>query len=159
MKYTNQILNNVGVSDVLSSKEENIHKELFNNALSKFKLEHNYSDKEYSFVEYRESNDYLKPSTVIVIAKMFPYKRTSFDLSKYWDNYKFNKKYEEINNEDKSLEIIEMLYTSGKALVRNKYTGEEFTIDFKQCDNIPYSEDWFKFRGDLNSKSSVMEKI
>ena len=159
MKYTNQILNNVGVSDVLSSKEENIHKELFNNALSKFKLEHNYSDKEYSFVEYRESNDYLKPSTVIVIAKMFPYKRTSFDLSKYWDNYKFNKKYEEIDNEDKSLEIIEMLYTYGKALVRNKYTGEEFTIDFKQCDNIPYSEDWFKFRGDLNSKSSVMEKM
>ena len=159
MKYTNQILNNNGVSDVLSSKEENIHKELFNNALSKFKLEHNYSDKEYSFVEYRESNEYLKRKTRIVIAKMFPYKRTSFDLSKYWDNYKFNKKYEEIDNEDKSLEIIEMIYTSGKALVRNKYTGEEFTIDFKQCDNIPYSEDWFKFRGDLNSKSSVMEKM
>ena len=159
MNYTNQILNNVGVYDVLSSKEENIHKELFNNALSKFKLENNYSDKEYSFVEHRVSNDYLQPSKVVVIGKMFPYKRTSFDLSKYWDNYKFNKKYERIDNEDESLEIIEMLYASGKALIRNKYTGEEFKIDFKECDNIPYSEDWFKFRGDLNSKSSVMEKM
>ena len=52
-----------------------------------------------------------------------------------------------------------MLYTSGKALIRNKYTGEEFKIDLKECDNIPYSEDWFKFRGDLDSKSSVVEKM
>ena len=159
MNYTNQILNNVGVYDVLSSKEENIHKELFNNALSKFKLKHNYSDTEYSFVEHRVSNDYLQPSKVVVIGKMFPYKRTSFDLSEYWDNYKFNKKYERIDNEDESLEIIEMLYTSGKALIRNKYTGEEFKIDFKECNNVPYSEDWFRFRGDLNSKSSVVEKM
>lgn len=158
MNYTNQILNNVGVYDVLSSKEENIHKELFNNALSKFKLEHNYSDKEYSFVEYRVSKNYLDHSKVVVIGKTYPFKRKCFDLKEYWDKYEFNKKYERIDNEDESLEIIEMLYTSGEALVRNKYTGEEFKIDFKQCENIPYSEDWFRFKGDLNSKSSVMEK-
>ena len=52
-----------------------------------------------------------------------------------------------------------MLYTSSKALIRNKYTGEEFKIDFKECDNVPYSEDWFRFRGDLDSKSSVVEKM
>lgn len=158
MNYTNQILNNVGVYDVLSSKEENIHKELFNNALSKFKLEHNYSDKEYSFVEYRVSKNYLDPSKVVVIGKIYPFERKCFDLVEYWDKYEFNKKYERIDNEDESLEIIEMLYTSGEALVRNKYTGEEFKIDFKRCENIPYSEDWFRFKGDLNSKSSVMEK-
>ena len=39
MDYTNQILNNVSVSNVLNSKEEKIHKELFNNALSRFKTE------------------------------------------------------------------------------------------------------------------------
>lgn len=157
MNYTNQILNNVKVSNVLNSQEEKIHKELFNSALSKFKLENNYSDKEYSFVEYRVSTNYLEPSKVIVVSKVLPYKRTSFDLTKYWSDYKFNRKYDRIDNEDESLEIIEMFYTSGKALIRNKYTGEEFTIDFKQCDNIPYSEDWFKFRGELNSKSSVIE--
>lgn len=157
MNYTNQILNNVKVSNVLNSQEEKIHKELFNSALSKFKLENNYSDKEYSFVEYRVSTNYLEPSKVIVVSKVLPYKRTSFDLTKYWDDYKFNRKYDRIDNEDESLEIIEMFYTSGKALIRNKYTGEEFTIDFKQCDNIPYSEDWFRFRGELNSKSSVVE--
>ena len=157
MNYTNQILNNVKVSNVLNSQEEKIHKELFNSALSKFKLENNYSDKEYSFIEYRVSTNYLEPSKVIVVSKVLPYKRTSFDLTKYWDDYKFNRKYDRIDNEDESLEIIEMFYTSGKALIRNKYTGEEFTIDFKQCDNIPYSEDWFRFRGELNSKSSVVE--
>ena len=161
MNYTNQISNNVGVYDVLNSKEEKIHKELFNNALSKFKLSHNYSDKEYSysFTEYRVSKNYLDPSKVVVISKIYPFKRKCFDLSEYWDTYKFNKKYERIDNEDESLEIIEMLYTSGEALVRNKYTGEEFKIDFKKCENIPYSEDWFRFKGDLNSKSSVMEKM
>ena len=158
MNYTNQILNDVGVYDVLISKEENIHKELFNNALSKFKEEHKeYSDEKYFFIEYRTSNDYLEPSKIVVIEKIFPYKRQTFDLKEYWDDYKFNKKYERIDNEDESLEKIEMLYTSGKALVRNKYTGEEFKIDFKQCGNIPYSEDWFRFRGDLNPKSSVVE--
>ena len=49
--------------------------------------------------------------------------------------------------------------TVREALVRNKYTGEEFKIDFNKCENIPYSEDWFRFKGDLNSKSSVMEKM
>ena len=166
MNYNNQILNDVGVYDVLISKEENIHKELFNNALSKFKEEHKeYSDEKYLFIEYRTSNDYFEQSKIVVIEKIFPYKRQTFDLGesddlgklKYWDDYKFNKKYEKIDNEDESLEKIEMLYTSGKALVRNKYTGEEFKIDFKQCGNIPYSEDWFRFRGDLNPKSSVVE--
>ena len=158
MNYTNQILNDVGVYDVLISKEEKINKEIFNKALSKFKEEHKeYSDEKYLFIEYRTSNDYLEPSKIVVIKKIFPYKRQTFDLKEYWDDYKFNKKYERIDNEDESLEKIEMLYTSGKALVRNKYTGEEFKIDFKQCGNIPYSEDWFRFRGDLNPKSSVVE--
>ena len=80
MNYTNQILNDVGVYDVLISKEENIHKELFNNALSKFKEEHKeYSDEKYLFIEYRTSNDYLEPSKLVVIDKMFPYKRQTFD--------------------------------------------------------------------------------
>lgn len=157
MDYTNQILNNVGVYDVLNSKEEKIHKELFNNALSKFKTANNYSDEEYSFVEYRTSKNYLDASKVVVIGKMHPFKRKCYDLDEYWDKYRFSKKYERIDNEDESLEIIEMLYTSGKALVRNKYTGEEFKIDFKRCENIPYSEDWYRFKGDLDSKSSVME--
>lgn len=158
MNYTNQILNNIGVDDVLNSKEENIHRELFNNALSKFKLENKYSDKEYIFTEYRTSKDYLQPSKVIVISKIFPYTKRSFDLTKYWDNYKFNKNYERIDNEEENLEIVDMFYSSAKALIRNKYTGEEFKVDFKQCKNIPYSEDWFKFIGDLNYKSSVLKK-
>lgn len=158
MNYTNQILNNIGVDDVLNSKEENIHRELFNNALSKFKLENKYSDKEYIFTEYRTSKDYLQPSKVVVISKKSPYTKRSFDLTKYWDNYKFNKNYERIDNEEENLEIVDMFYSSAKALIRNKYTGEEFKVDFKQCNNIPYSEDWYKFIGDLNSKSSVLEK-
>lgn len=157
MNYTNQILNNVGVHDVLSSKEEKIHNELFNNALSKFKLANNYSDDEYSFIEYRVSNDYLQPSNIVVVSKIFPYTRTSYNLSKYWDNYEFTKKYDRIDNEDESLEIIEMFYTSGKALIKNKYTGEEFTLDFNKCTNIPFSEDWFRFRGELDSKSTVVK--
>ena len=158
MNYTNQILNNIGVDDVLNSKEENIHRELFNNALSKFKLENKYSDEDYIFTEYRTSKDYLQPSKVIVISKISPYTKHSFDLTKYWDNYKFNKNYERIDNEEENLEIVDLFYSSAKALIRNKYTGEEFKVDFKQCKNIPYSEDWYKFIGDLNSKSSVLEK-
>lgn len=159
MNYTNQILNNnVSVSNVLNSKEEKIHNELFNNALYKFKSENNYSDNSYSFIEHRISTDYLQPSEVVVVSKIFPYKRISKNLAKYWDNYKFTKKYDRIDNEDESLEIIEMFYTSGEALIKNKYTGEEFKIDFNKCTNIPFSEDWFRFRGDLNSKSSIVNE-
>lgn len=158
MDYTNQILNNVSISNVLNSKEEKIHKELFNNALSRFKLAKGYSDDSYSFMEHRISKNYLQPSKVIVVSKLFPYTRTSEDLKDYWDNYKFTNKYDRIDNEDESLEIIEMFYTSGKALIKNKYTGEEFKLDFNKCTNIPFSEDWFKFRGELNSKSTVVQE-
>ena len=160
MNYTNQILNNVGVYDVVSSKEEKIHEELFNKALSEFKEQNKeYSDSEYLFIEHRTSLDYLQPSEVVIIQKKFPYAKTTEPLNEYWDDYVFNKKYDRIDNEDESLEIIEMIYTSNEALVRNKYTGEEFKIDFKECDNVSYSEDWFRFRGDLNSKSSVVEEM
>lgn len=157
MNYTNQILNNVGVYDVVSSKEEKIHEKLFNKALSEFKEQNKeYSDSEYLFIEHRTSLDYLQPSEVVIIQKKFPYTKTTKPLNKYWGNYVFNKKYDRIDNEDESLEIIEMIYTSNEALVRNKYTGEEFKLDFKQCNDIPYSEDWYRFKGDINSKSSVI---
>ena len=52
MNYTNQILNNVGVYDVVSSKEEKIHEELFNKALSEFKEQ----NKEY----YEQNRDKIK---------------------------------------------------------------------------------------------------
>lgn len=158
MKYTNQILNNVAVPDVLSSKEEKIHAKLFNDALSRFKSENNYSDEKYSFIEHRVSKDYLQPSKVVVISKSPPYISKTFELRKYWEDYKFKNKYDRIDNEDESLEIIEMFYTSGQALIRNRYTGEEFKIDFNQCNDIPYSEDWFRFKADLDSKSSVVEE-
>ena len=44
-----------------------------------------------------------------------------------------------------------MIYTSGKAIVVNKYTGEKFKLDFDKCKNIPYSEDWYRYRGEINS--------
>ena len=158
MNYTNQILNNVGVYDVVSSKEEKIHEELFNKALSEFKEQNKeYSDSEYLFIEHRTSLDYLQPSEVVIIQKKFPYAKTTEPLNEYWDDYVFNKKYDRIDNEDESLEIIEMIYTSNEALVRNKYTGEEFKLDFNKCTNIPFSEDWFRFRGELDSKSTVVE--
>lgn len=156
MNYDNQIINNVCVSDVLNSKEEKIHKILFENALNKLKANYSYyTDENYSFIEYRVSTDYLQPSKVLIISKRYPYTKKTIDLSDYWDTYKFNKEYDKIDNTDESLEIIELLYTSGKALIKNKYTGEEFTLDFKQCKNIPYSEDWYRFSGEINSKSSV----
>ena len=40
INYDNQIINNVCVSDVLNSKEEKIHKILFEDALNKLKTKY-----------------------------------------------------------------------------------------------------------------------
>lgn len=151
MKYSNQLINEISVDNILSSKEEKIHLELFNNALAKLKQEKSYNDEEYLFIEVRNSTDYLEPSKVLVIHKIYPYKKTTEDLKDYWGKYNFVKQYERIDTEDESLEIIDMIYTSGKAIVVNKYTGEKFKLDFDKCKNIPYSEDWYRYKGEINS--------
>ena len=82
INYDNQIINNVCVSDVLNSKEEKIHKILFEDALNKLKTKYpSYTDGNYSFIEYRVSNDYLQPSKVLIISKRYPYTKETIDLS------------------------------------------------------------------------------
>lgn len=135
----------VKYSEYVSNKYNDIHLQLYNDALYKFlknlqyeKDFYNWNDEEIKnnikIIEIK-NKEYWKPSSIIIIKKVYPYTKHKYDLSKYWNNYqkKDEKNIDDLKILDEKLlapEILNLDYIRGKAKMECRQQGVEFEVDF-----------------------------
>lgn len=137
--------NDVTVSDIISSKQDHIHNEMYVLALEKYVSYAGIDPEAYSFIEL-PSSYYDSPSRVKIISQDYPYRRKIVDLAPYWDTYKFKDKisYLQIDKENSiaTSEVIYRDYVHGYAEIRSKMTGRIVKVNLKDLDgSIPDVED------------------
>lgn len=130
----------VRVSDYISDKYDNIHKQLYNHAIKKLIKKLNISEEElkinYRLIEIKNI-EYYKPSKVIIKKLSYPFEIKKYSLDEYWDNYEFIEENKDLEqywfDEDsiKDAELIYIDYIKGKGKFRSKFTQKEFWVDFK----------------------------
>ena len=134
---------------VASSKLDNVHKMLYNDALKKYfdeeKAKEHYADCNsfndflirYKFVEIKRDS-FSYPSEVIISSKTFPYKQYKVDLADYWNNYQYTEDNKDITDLIKDEEVLKdaklvyIDYVRNRCKFRSKITGKEFwtTLDY-----------------------------
>ena len=142
----------IPVKDIVSNKYSNVHKELFNIALSKY-INITYPginiDDFLSRHIITESNftKYCYPSSAIIKNMDFPFESIEVDLSDYWDTYVFSKKEDvSINiDPDNNFAISEINYIDymrNKITKINRYAGIKFRTSLNnELGNTPLSDD------------------
>ena len=144
----------VAFTDYVNDKLNIVHSKLYNNALVKFlKEKWTEQESEEPFITWKKNfmnthkiaeikgNEYFVPSSIIVYELFYPYNKTKYDLTKYWDN-----KYTTINKGDvsdimidedtlKYAEIIYVDYVNGRCKMKSKLTQNEFWAPFKYINN------------------------
>ena len=145
--YSNQLYNKqtlMSVSDVLSSKQDNVHLELYSSALHKFKTDMKLTDSMFSFTEQQNISSYFWIPTYVLVTQLdYPYKKCSYSLEKYWDYYDYNTSYNSIAI-DPDYEIEDYDFIKGKAKLRSKHTNETMMVDFNSVDNLQKNEDFYR---------------
>lgn len=125
----------VSFSDIVNDKQNQLHTEMFNDALLSFVELNNIDKNAYTFIEVPGST-YIEPSDVILVSKEFPFTRETVSLLKYWNSEYLQSLKKDINNfflaEDAqtNAEIIYINYVDGKCKMRSKENGKEFYIPF-----------------------------
>lgn len=94
-----------------------------------------------------KNDEYWQPSSIIVVAKNRPYKKTIIDLSKYWN---MSQSYSNVSPTDIKMsedvlndsELIELNYIRGKARMRSRMTDIEYEVPFNYLnDDVTVSKD------------------
>lgn len=149
LENKNKIFNNnlpISFFDIVNDTIIKIHKELYSNALEKFKEENKDIDfNEYKIIELKNENNYLKPSNILLMHKTL-FTRKNIDLTPYWNNNYINDEYLNIFNEllisdenKKNIEVEDIDYINGKIKFRNKFNNKTFFINTDKIDfNITY---------------------
>lgn len=155
-KYDDMLYDNrpVKFTEFITNKYNDIHKELYEDALDKL-IEHLISTKAEHYENYESIDDvkdnckiieckateYWMPSEVTITHKTWPYKRDKHSLEEYWNYYQ--------KKEDKSIETIKLTekenienseimfidYVKGIARMRTKLTNIEFDVPFEYLDS------------------------
>jgi hypothetical protein len=140
-------------SELTSNKYNNVHKQLYNDALCKYLSENNI-DKSKFFLENKvieqKGDEYWMPSKIIVISKTYDngYSKQVIDLAPYWNHTQDNAEYDyndiKIHKSDyNDSEIIYIDYVAGTVAMRSKTTGDIQHVDFKYIDgNTPVSDEY-----------------
>lgn len=103
--------------------------------------------KKYHKIIEIKNSEYWMPSNIRIIDKLPPYKRTTIDLTKYWNNIQSNEEYnisniKIINNDINDSEITDIDYINGKAKMRSRNNDIDFEVPFKYLDeNTNISEE------------------
>lgn len=140
----------VSLSDFSSNRYNNVHNALYKNALNKYLETHtdirDHIEK-YKFIE-RKAPEYWQPSSVIITECEYPYSRITVDLSPYWNSYNDPKKDDYTKlfiDEDtiKDAAIVSINYMTGEVLMRSKFTGKSFYVDFNRINkDTPISDEF-----------------
>lgn len=148
----------VKYSEYVSNKYNDIHAQLYNDALNKFLKELKNKEEFLGWTDDQIENDikiieiknteYWKPSSVIIMKKVYPFSKHKYSLSDYWNNYQ-QKEYKNIDDlkilNEKLLapEILSLDYIRGKAKIECRQQGVEFEVDFDYInDNTLVSEEY-----------------
>lgn len=139
----------VKYSEFVSNKYNDIHAQLYNDALSNFLKDLNKKDEFLDWTEEQietdtkiieiKNTEYWKPSSVMIIKKIYPFTKYKYDLSEYWNNYqhKEDKKIDDLKILNEKLlapEILNLDYIRGKAKIECRQQGVEFEVDFDYID-------------------------
>ena len=147
-RYSNQLYSHkdITVNDVISEKNQKVHKMLYEDALNELKKFEALSETYYTFTEIQDKQHFSNPSKVIVRNKKYPFKSKIYDLKNYWKEYKFEQEYNASNIpvDESSLsavnEVIYKDYAKGIAILKNKMSGNVITTDLYNIDDsVPYS--------------------
>lgn len=150
-------------SDFVSNKYDNIHKQLYIEALTEYLEKTNNANDEYinnhKFIEIK-NKEYWMPSKVMIKNLNIPFETNTIDLSNYWDKYEYNQKNKEFNsfflsedNIKEGFEVIYIDYVNGKVKFRNKNTGLEIWKDLNYINNeTKYNDDLLSLKNTFGYK-------
>lgn len=130
---TNQRQPILSVDEVLNSKYDDVHHQMYVHALSKYFSYSGVDDNLYKTIEI-PSSYYDTPSRVQLIEKSFPYKRKTIDLTPYWESYKFKESSSYVKLDDMTMATSEVKYRDyvrGIAELQSRMTGVKYRVKLK----------------------------
>jgi len=143
VKYDDLLYKNgpVSVEDFVSEKQTQVHKQLYQIALTTY-IKENIQTKdigEYKFTEFK-NDDYTKPSKVLQVSKIKPYHKKIVDLSPYWPDYKYDDKemFTSLKIDSSAIDefqIIKIDYAKGVVTMENRISGSIINVPFNRINS------------------------
>lgn len=129
------------IDDIVNDKQTKIHSELFNSAVRNYAAAKNINLSSYTIIDLKDNDDYLKPSSTLLLSKTKPFKKFNVDLTNYWNtnysNTNIIKEYDDILLDEDDRKYSEYDYTDyikGRIYFKNKLTNKRFYISFDKFD-------------------------
>lgn len=129
------------IDDVINNKQNKMHTELFNSAVRNYADVKNINLSSYTIIDLKDNNDYLKPSSALLLSKTKPFKKYNVDLTNYWNSNYSNtnvvQEYDDIllNEDDRNYSEYDYTdYIKGRIYFKNKLTNKRFYISFDKFD-------------------------
>lgn len=135
----------IGLHNIMNDIPSIVHKELLNEALTRYAFDNNINLDDYKAVEVNQNNAYYSPVKVLLFNK-HNMKRIIADLNNYWNsNYKdIEEKYNDllINKETRTQSDVKYInYLNNKVKMKNRLNGYEFDVSFDRArKNLEYKD-------------------
>lgn len=117
----------ISIKDFMMNKLYNVHRMLYNEALKRLIENENISEDANTFIEVITSKNFYDPSSVIVVSRTYPFKKTNKDLTSYWPSYQFLKEAYKMPYEY-TVEYKD--YVNGKYKMHSKFFDENRNSKF-----------------------------
>lgn len=135
-------------SEFVSSKVEDIHKQAYDIALSRWIEDHKEYKVGHTITEIRKK-DFTEAPSILVTSSKYPFSKKVFKLDDYWEGITFFKRKEnqwinlQIDEEGiNDAEIVAIDYVSGKVKMESKVSGNQFEVPFNQVNkDTPLNDD------------------
>lgn len=135
-------------SEFVSSKVEDIHKQAYDIAMSRWIEDHQEYKEGYNITEIRKK-DFTEAPSILVASSKYPFTKKVFQLKDYWEGITFFKRKEnqwinlQIDEEGvRDAEIVSIDYVNGKVKMESKMSGNNFDVQFNQVSkDTPLNDD------------------